>query len=457
MKNLKNTLLWLTPLLSAILGILLSTFGFDFAVVIVASTTFLCAVWWIFEPVPIPITSLIPLAVFPLTGILTPAEVAQSYGHYLILLLLGGFILSQSMSYSGAHRRIALIMVNLFGGSSPRRLVMGFMAAAALLSMWISNTATTLMLLPVALATLENSKDKQLTTILLLGIAYAASVGGIGTPIGTPPNALFLSTYQETTGQSLGFLSWMKWSLPLIILFIPLMMLWITRNVKQDTQIDVPSTGKWTTIEKRVMWVFGITALLWITRSEPFGGWRELTGLTSANDASVAMLACVAMFIIPDGKEGRLLDWKTANQIPWGVLLLFAGGICIAKAFGASGLSALIGNQLAGVTGLPVFLLIMAVALTVTFMTEMTSNTATTALLMPILASAALSAKIDPALLMLPAAMSASCAFMLPVATAPNAIVYGSEQVPIKQMVRNGFALNLLGTLLIATVCYFLI
>ena len=157
MKNLKNTLLWLTPLLSLILGTLLSIFGFDFAIVIVAGTTFLCAVWWIFEPVPIPITSLIPLAVFPLTGILTPAEVAQSYGHYLILLLLGGFILSQSMSYSGAHRRIALIMVNLFGGSSPRRLVMGFMAAAALLSMWISNTATTLMLLPVALATLENS------------------------------------------------------------------------------------------------------------------------------------------------------------------------------------------------------------------------------------------------------------------------------------------------------------
>ncbi|WP_246722570.1 DASS family sodium-coupled anion symporter [Aliikangiella sp. G2MR2-5] len=427
------------------------------SVSIVAATTLLCAVWWIFEPIPIPITSLLPLAIFPLTGVLKPSEVAQAYGHYLILLLLGGFILSQSMSYSGAHRRIALIMVNLFGGSSPRRLVMGFMAASALLSMWISNTATTLMLLPVALATMENVKDKQLTTVLLLGIAYAASVGGIGTPIGTPPNALFLSTYGEVSGQSLGFLSWMKWSVPLIILFIPLMMLWITRHIKSEQTICVPDTGKWTTIEKRVMWVFGVTALLWITRSEPFGGWRELTGLTTANDASVAMLACIAMFIIPDGKDGRLLDWKTANQIPWGVLLLFAGGICIAKAFAASGLSELIGNQLAGVTVLPIFLLIMAVAFTVTFMTEMTSNTATTALLMPILASAALSAKIDPALIMLPAAMSASCAFMLPVATAPNAIVYGSERVPIQQMVRNGFALNLLGTFLITLVCYFLI
>ena len=457
MKNIKNHLLWICPLAALALAASLFGFGFSKEIAIVSAITLLCAVWWIFEPIPIPITSLIPLAVFPLTGVLKPSQVAEAYGHHLILLLLGGFILSQSMSYSGAHRRIALIMVNLFGGSSPRRLVMGFMAASALLSMWISNTATTLMLLPVALATLEKNEDKTLVTTLLLGIAYAASVGGIGTPIGTPPNALFLSTYQETTQQSLGFLSWMKWSLPLIIIFIPLMMLWITRNVSKNQTIEVPDTGKWTTIEKRVMWVFAVTAFLWITRSEPFGGWRELTGLTTANDASVAMLACVALFIIPDGKEGRLLDWKAANQIPWGVLLLFAGGICIAKAFGASGLSQLIGEKLAGVTGLPIILLIMAIALTVTFMTEMTSNTATTALLMPILASAAISANLDPAILMLPAAMSASCAFMLPVATAPNAIVYGSEKVPIQQMVRNGFALNLLGTVLITTVCYLLI
>ncbi len=457
MKNFKNHLLWICPLLAIAVGFILLTNDFSFDIAIVVSVTILCAIWWIFEPVPIPITSLIPLAVFPLTGILTPSQVAQSYGHYLILLLLGGFILSQSMSYSGAHKRIALIMVNLFGGSSPRRLVMGFMAAAALLSMWISNTATTLMLLPVALATVENTKDKQLTVVLLLGIAYAASVGGIGTPIGTPPNALFLSTYQEVTGKNLGFLSWMKWSLPLILIFIPIMMFWITRNIKNDLVIEVPVTGQWTTIEKRVMWVFAVTALLWITRSEPFGGWRELTGLTSANDASVAMLACVALFMIPNGKGGKLLDWEAANKIPWGVLLLFAGGICIAKAFGASGLSQLIGEKLAGVSTLPIFLVAMAIALCVTFMTEMTSNTATTALLMPILASAAISANLDPALLMLPAAMSASCAFMLPVATAPNAIVYGSNKVPIMQMAKNGFALNLIGTLLITLVCTFLV
>ena len=407
MKNIKSTVLWLVPILSLTLAYFLYKLGFSSSITIVASTTLLCAAWWIFEPIPIPVTSLIPLAVFPLTGVLTPAEVGQAYGHHLILLLLGGFILSQSMSYSGAHRRIALIMVNLFGGSSPKRLIMGFMAAAALLSMWISNTATTLMLLPVALATLENTQDKKLLPVLLLGIAYAANVGGIGTPIGTPPNALFLSTYQDVTNSNVGFLGWMKWSVPLVILFIPIMMLWITRNIKSQEVITIPETGKWTTIEKRVMWVFAVTAFLWITRSEPFGGWRDLTGLTTANDASVAMLACIAMFIIPDGKQGKLLDWKTANQIPWGVLLLFAGGICIAEAFEASGLSGIVGNQLAGITTLPVILVIAAVALTVTFMTEVTSNTATTALLMPILAAAAISADIEPAILMLPAAMSA--------------------------------------------------
>ncbi|MET1256080.1 SLC13 family permease [Aliikangiella maris] len=457
MNNIKSTMLWFAPLISLLLAVLLYWLGFERNIIIVAAVTIVCAIWWIFEPLPIPITSLLPLAIFPMTGVLSSSQTAQAYGHPLILLLLGGFILSQSMSYSGAHRRIALHMIHLFGGSSPKHLVMGFMAAAAVLSMWISNTATTLMLLPVALATLENVKDKRLTTTLLLGIAYAASVGGIGTPIGTPPNMLFLSTYQEATGHSLGFLEWMKWGIPLVVLFIPIMMLWLTRNIKSGEKIEVPAVGQWSTIEKRVMWVFAVTALLWITRQEPFGGWRALVGLPNVNDATIALLACVAMFIIPDGKEGRLLDWKTANQIPWGVLLLFAGGICIAKAFAASGLSELIGGQLSAVTTLPIILLIITIALSVTFLTEITSNTATTALLMPILASAALSAQIEPALIMLPAAMSASCAFMLPVATAPNAVIYGSEKITVQQMIKNGFALNLIGTALTTLVCYFTI
>jgi solute carrier family 13 (sodium-dependent dicarboxylate transporter), member 2/3/5 len=462
MDNIKPLFLWLGPVITLFLAVILYVLGTETNINIVASVTLLCAIWWIFEPIPIPVTSMIPLAAFTMTGILTSTQVAGAYGHPLILLLLGGFILSQSMSYSGAHRRIALMMVNLFGSSSPRHLVMGFMAASAVLSMWISNTATTLMLLPVALATIESANDKRLTSALLLGIAYSASIGGIGTPIGTPPNALFMSTYNEATDSNLGFLDWMKWAVPLVIVFIPLAMLWITRKLPRQLKVEVPATGHWTSIEKRVLAVFAFTALLWITRQEPFGGWSQLTGLTKANDASVALLACIAMFIIPDGhrkngKQGKLLNWETANQIPWGVLLLFAGGICIAKAFGASGLSGLIGEYLSGVTALPVIVTIALIALTVTFLTEMTSNTATTALLMPILAAAAIAADIDPAILMVPAAMSASCAFMLPVATAPNAIVYGSEKVEIQQMVKNGFALNLIGIGLVTLTCYWLV
>ncbi len=469
----KNVVLWGAPLLSFALFILMKSLNVESPVIIVATTTLLCALWWVFEPIPIPITSLIPLVVFNLTGVLTSSEIAQAYGHPLILLLLGGFILSQSMSYSGAHKRIALLMVNLVGGDSPRRLIFGFMIASAVLSMWISNTATTLMLLPVALATVESSNDKKLTVALLLGIAYSASIGGIGTPIGTPPNALFMSSYAEATGQELGFIDWMKWGVPLVVIFIPIAMLWITKNLSLNAKISVPTTGVWTSIEKRVLIVFLITATLWITRKAPFGGWSELTGFTSANDASIALLACIALFIIPDGMNnskskhksenknsvltGRLLNWEHANRIPWGVLLLFAGGICIAKAFGASGLSQILGQYLTSFVLLPVIVLTALIALIVTFMTEMTSNTATTALLMPILAAAALTAEIDPAILMVPAAMSASCAFMLPVATAPNAIVYGSEQVNIQQMVKTGFALNIMGILLITGISVLLI
>ncbi len=477
MQSLKKHFLWLGPLISSIIALILSLNGLSNTIIIVVAVTSLCALWWIFEPIPIPITSLLPLALFSLTGVLTSSQVAEAYGHPLILLLLGGFILSQSMAYSGAHRRIALLMVNLFGANSGRSLVLGFMVAAALLSMWVSNTATTLMLLPVALATLEDNKDPKLTIALLLGIAYAANIGGIGTPIGTPPNALFMSGYSEATGISLGFLDWMKWGVPVVILFIPCAMLWITKDLKQQISIKLPSVGQWTTPEVRVLLVFAVTAVLWITRKQPYGGWSELTGLTNANDASVALLACIALFIIPSGASenneiksfddakqpssdntsGRLLNWHTAKQIPWGVLLLFAGGICIAKAFGASGLSKIIGDYLSELALLTPILLIALIALAVTFLTEMTSNTATTALLMPILAAAALSAKIDPALLMIPAAMSASCAFMLPVATAPNAIVYGTDKIAIQTMVKTGFALNLIGVAIVTLVVYLLV
>jgi sodium-dependent dicarboxylate transporter 2/3/5 len=361
------------------------------------------------------------------------------------------------MEKSGAHRRIALGMVNLFGGNSSRRLVFGFMAAAAVLSMWISNTATTLMLLPVALAVIERSDDDNLAIPLLLGIAYAASVGGIGTPIGTPPNLVFREIYWENTGIEIGFLTWMSWGVPVVLIFVPIIALWLTRRLNHQGHIDMPKVGAWQTEERRVFIVFALTALAWVTRSQPFGGWKTWLDVPGANDASVALLAVIAMFLIPNGKGSRLLDWETASRIPWGMLILFGGGIAIAKAFVISGMSAALGEALAGIAGWPILAMMAVICLCITFLTEMTSNTATTTLMMPILAAAAIAAGVPPESLMVPAAMSASCAFMLPVATAPNTIVFSTGRFTTSRMAREGAALNFVGVIVISVMCYLLI
>ena len=452
--HVRRTLLWATPLLAIAAGTLCLLQGWSLAQAIVLGLTLWCAIWWISEAVPMSITALLPLAVFPLLSVITPEQAAEAYGHPLILLLLGGFLLSKSMEASGAHRRLALGMITLFGQNSPRRVVLGFVAASGLLSMWISNTATTLMLLPVAAATLSDRSSRVVGTALFLGIAYGASVGGIGTPVGTPPNLIFMTVYGETTGQTPTFLEWMGWGLPLTLLGLPVIGLWLTRRLTAHEPLDVPAPGPWQAHERRVLMVFAVTALAWVTRREPFGGWSGWLGLPDANDASVALLAVVALFMLPDGRGRRLLDWETAVQIPWGVLILFGGGIAIATAFMESGLSELIGGHLSAMAQLPLWLAMLLIALSVSFLTEVTSNTATTNLLMPILAAAGIAAGIDPAILMVPAAMSASCAFMLPVATAPNAIVFGSGRVTVAEMAREGFALNILLALLVTAVCW---
>jgi len=452
--SLKQIALPAGPALAVVTAYLMTANGFSSASSITMGVTIICVIWWVFEPIPIPATSFLPLGLLPLLGVLTPLQVAQSYGNPLILLLLGGFILATALEKSGAHRRLALNMVRAFGGTSSRRLVFGFMAASALLSMWISNTATTLMLLPVALAVLERSEDEQLAVPLLLGIAYAASIGGIGTPIGTPPNIVFMGVYEATVGEQVPFFTWMLWALPIACVFIPLMALWLTRGLTYRGTIRLPEVGRWETAEVRVTVVFGLTALFWITRQEPFGGWSALFGLEETNDAMVALLAVVVMFLVPNGKGGKLLDWDTAAQIPWGMLILFGAGITIATAFTTSGLSQNIGDGLSGIADLPVLLLLLIICLVVTFLTETTSNTATTTLLMPILAAGALGAGIDPKLIMIPAALSASCAFMLPVATAPNVIVFSTGHFGIETMAREGLALNLIGAVVISVMCY---
>ena len=423
-----------------------------------AAITALCACWWVLEPIPIPATSIIPFAAFPLVGVLTDAQVATAYGHRMIILLMGGFILSTAMARNQAHRRLAQLMLSLVGGKSPRRVVLGFMLATAVCSMWISNTATTLMLLPVALAVLDQEGAEELAVPLLLGIAYSASIGGLGTPIGTPPNVIFMGVYREAMdGKEVPFLEWMKVGVPAVVLLLPAAWLWLTRKLGRGRELTVPSLGPWRSPERRVLVMFALTALAWMTRTAPAGGWSGLFGTPGAGDSTVALAAVVLMFLVPGGEGEPLLDWETAAEIPWGILLLFGGGIAIARAFQASGLSGALGQLLSGMAAWPIMLTTLMLCLSVTFITEVTSNTATTTLLMPVLAAAGKAAGMEPALFMVPAALSASCAFMLPVATAPNAVVFGTGKFPVRKMASEGFAINLMGAALLTAWCVFIL
>jgi sodium-dependent dicarboxylate transporter 2/3/5 len=421
-----------------------------------AAITSLCAAWWIFESLPLPATSLVPLAAFPITGVLTEKQVAAAYGDPVVLLFMGGFMISKAAEHCGAHRRIAETLLAGIGSTSGTRVVLAFMLSTALVSMWISNTATALMMMPVALAVAESDASGKLAVPLLLGVAYAASIGGIATPIGTPPNGVFMGVYHNVTGQSVPFHQWMIFGGAVAALMLAAAWFVLCWGLRGVSPIQVERNEKWTSAQKRTLTVFGLAALAWITREIPFGGWSELLGAKDAGDMTVAIVAALALFLIPNGAGdgGRLLDWRTAASIPWGVLILFGGGIAIAAAFESSGLSALIGGMVHGVGEWPLLAVVAVVCLGVTFLSEVTSNTATSNVLMPILAAAAKVNGIDPALLMIPATLSNSLAFMMPVGTPPNAIVYASGHVRIVDMVRYGVVLNLLGAAIVVLVCW---
>lgn len=451
----------------------------------VMAVTLLMAWWWITEAIPIPATALIPLAAFPLMGVQDVREVASAYGDSNIFLFMGGFFLAVTMQKWGLHRRIALHIIRIIG-SSPRRIILGFMTATAALSMWISNTATTMMMYPIGLAIVlhvadleeeERLKESLITfkTALMLGIAYAASIGGIGTLIGTPPNIVFTSQLAQIFPEApeIGFFQWMKVGVPLVILFLPLVWLFITRvalPVKGDLpmgrdliQEEIKKLGCTSRGEKLTLLMFTVTALAWIFRQDiEFGvftlpGWSRLLNQSSyINDSTVAILSAVLLFIIPVNlKRGQfLLDWESARRIPWGILILFGGGIALAKGCEATGLANWIGMKLELFAHVPTLLMILMVCLMLTFLTEVTSNTAITTIFMPILAATAVVAELHPFLLMVPATISASCAFMLPVATPPNAIVFGSGNVTIPQMAKTGLFINLLGSILITLLVY---
>jgi sodium-dependent dicarboxylate transporter 2/3/5 len=442
------------PLAAALALWLGDASGLAWAATLTLAVTAWCALWWMLEAAPHAVTALLPLALFPLLGVLDGREVAEAYGNELILLLVGGAMLSKALEQSQAHRRLALGMVRAFGGGGGRALVFGFAAAAGLCSMWLSNTATTLMLLPVALAVLADYPDRRLAVPLLLAICYGASIGGLGTPIGSPPNLVFMKVYTDTTGQALGFSDWMAFGIPTVLLMLPLAALWLSRGLGDAPCASLPHLPPWSPAERRVLSIFALVALAWVTRVEPFGGWSTWLNLPKASDASVALLGVVAMALTGDGRGGRLLDWQVAERIPWGVMILFGGGIAIATAFRTSGLSDAAADLIGGALDLPLLLQVALVAISVSLMSEITSNTATSVLMMPILAATATAMGLEPALLMAPAVLAASCSFMLPVGTAPNAIVFGSGLVPARQMLRHGVALNVIGAVVITAVCW---
>ena len=439
-----------------------------------AGVGMLMVAWWATQVLPIPVTSLLPIVLFPLIGISSVGEAAAPYANPVIFLLLGGFIIATALQRWQLHRRLALLVLRI-AGSHPHSIIGGFMFASAFLSMWISNTATTIMMLPIAISLAQvmlkgQSKEitDKFTICLLLGIAYAASIGGLGTLIGTPPNAMMAAFMEETYGINIGFAKWMSFGLPIICLLLPLAWLLLTRLIfifdlphnKSSTEVvnrELESMGPLGVAEKRTAIVFFLIALAWIIRP----ALQQLPGLSELSDTTIAIAGAISLFLIPSGdklkKDTQLLDWETAISIPWGILLLFGGGLSLAAMISSSGLAIWLGGVLSVFTNFHIFILIASIIALVIFLTELTSNTATTATLLPVIGGIAMAAYIEPILLIAPMTLAASCAFMLPVATAPNAIVFSSGKVSIPQMVKAGFYLNLLVITLITPMAYLLI
>jgi sodium-dependent dicarboxylate transporter 2/3/5 len=448
-----------------------------------AAVALLMAVWWITEAIPIPATALLPVALFPLMGIMTGKQVAAAYFNDIIFLFVGGFIMALAMERWHLHRRIALRIITAIG-AGPRRLLLGFMAATGFLSMWISNTATTMMMVPIAMAIivkLKESGDSPLMSRfgvgLLISIAYAASIGGIATLIGTPPNLAFSKIYQTLFPQApeITFAGWMVFGLPVSVVFMAVAWWLITTMFVRDAAAVTPDRrvfvrerkqlGPMSFEEKVVAVLFTLLALLWLLRrnieigSFVIPGWANLFPVPSyIDDGTVAIAIAMLLFLIParSSRGKRIMNWETAQKLHWGIVILFGGGFALAAGFRESGLSSWVAGQLTGLADVPPVAMVASVCGMLTFLTELTSNTATTQIVLPLLGSLAVAIKVNPLLLMIPATLSASFAFMLPVATPPNAIIFGTGEVRIADMVRIGIILNLIGVVVITTMMYLL-
>jgi len=440
------------------------------------------ATWWLSEAVPIAATALLPIVLFPLLGSASVKAAAAPYANPLIFLFMGGFIIGLAIQRFDLHRRIALQVLRRVG-TGPRRLVGGFMLASALLSMWISNTATAIMMLPIGASVLgmlredagrrssgadgTDAGSKALGTALVLGIAYGCSIGGIATLVGTPPNLILAAFLEERYGIQVTMLDWLAVGLPLMLIMLPVTWWFLTRIAFNVPARPLPggaevidrglaAMGRMTRAERIVLGVFLITAAAWILRPQ-LVAW---TGASALDDTVIALLGALALFVIPVGRDAGgatrfAMDWNTAKQVPWDILILFGGGLSLADAISRNGVDTFIGSAFVALAGAPLWLILLAVVAMVIFLTEITSNTAVTTTLMPVLAATALALDLPAGMLLIAAAVSASCAFMLPVATPPNAIVFSSGYVTIADMARAGFWLNLAAIVIVTAVTYF--
>ncbi|MBR9853318.1 MAG: SLC13/DASS family transporter [Algicola sp.] len=438
----------------------------------VLAATVWIGVWWVFEVLPIAVTALLPILMFPLLDAVTLGDTTASYGHKYVFLFLGGFVLAAAIEKWNLHKRIALQIIKTIG-TNMYTIVLGFMVATAFLSMWISNTATTVMVIPMAVSIVKQLKDnpdtpedenKIFSKLLMLAIAYAASIGGIATLIGTPPNLVFAGFVQKTYGVDISFWQWMKYGLPVSSILLVLAWLYLTRIAfplkqtrfpggKEEINKLLAELGPLGKEEKRVLFVFVFTAFCWITRS-----FLLQKFIPNMDDTIIAIGAAVILFMIPANHTGEpLIKWKEAVQIPWGIILLFGGGMAIAKGFQDTGLANYLGGQMTIFETLPLFVLLLLIIACVNFLTEVTSNLATTAMMLPVLAPLAVTLGVNPYLLMVACTSAASCAFMLPVATPPNAVVFGSGYLRIQDMVRTGFLMNILSIIIMAFAVFFVL
>lgn len=480
--GLNSAGLWLAPLLAVLVYVLLGSAALDEPARRLAAVTTLMAVWWITEAIPLPATAMLPLVLFHPLNIQPIGDATRGYAHPLVFLFMGGLFLGQALERWGAHRRLALSVI-LLVGTSPRRIVAGIMLAAALLSAFVSNTATAMMMLPIvtSIALLAGGDDPQrkeakaYATCLLLGLAYASSIGGAMTLTGTAPNGILSAYMRDTLETPIGWGQWLKFGVPLVAILLPitwLVLVFVASPVKIDQipggrahirglldRMGRPSRG-----EVLAIGTFLLTALLWITHqpvTDRLNAWltnggKEGAGVTGLQDAAIAIGGATLLFLLPAGRGQRVLDWKSAERIPWGVLILFGGGLSLAGAFGATGLDQWLGGLMAGAKGVHPLLILLGVTTLIVFMTELTSNTATTSTMLPVLGAAAVGLGIQAQPLVIAAAVAASCAFMLPVATPPNAIVFSSGRVTIRSMMRAGLWLNIASITIIAGLVWFL-